>query len=102
MTNSEILRQVIAITHLDKMKEIEKRNSAIEGLRLMINQAHSSVSSSAGLEGPLSYEYKPDKFEKFVLDYTASTTWEQIRDMDWTTAEMLDLVKKYMDKNKAA
>lgn len=65
------------------------------------NSAPLSSLSSMGLEGPLSYEYKPDKFEKFVLDYTASTTWEQIRDIDWTTAEMLDLVKKYMDKNKA-
>lgn len=53
-----------------------------------------------GLEGPLSYEYNPDGFEKFVLDYTASTKWEQIRDLDWTTAEMLDLMETYL-KNKA-
>ena len=64
-------------------------------------QSGDKSASVTGLEGPLSYEYKPDKFEKFILDYTASTTWEQIRDMDWTTAEMLDLVKKYMNKNKA-
>ncbi|MCK5611599.1 hypothetical protein KAR91_57545 [Candidatus Pacearchaeota archaeon] len=64
-------------------------------------QNGSKSALSEGLDGPMSYEYNPDKFEKFVLDYTTSTTWEQIRDLDWTTAEMLDLVKQYMDKNKA-
>lgn len=41
---------------------------------------------------------EPTGGEKFLLSYTASSTWDQIKYMSWTTAEVIDVMNLYHDK----
>ena len=38
---------------------------------------------------------EPTKAEKIIMDYTASTKWEQIEKIHWTTAEVMDVFDTY-------
>ncbi len=60
----------------------------------------SAVALSDGLDGPMDNGW-PAKAEKFILDYTASTKWEQIENIDWTTAEVIVLMAIFARKEKA-
>ena len=39
---------------------------------------------------------KTSRAEQIILDYTSSSNWEQIKKMDWTTAEMMDVFDKHL------
>jgi len=39
---------------------------------------------------------KTSRAEQIILDYTASSNWEQIKYMEWTTAEMMDVFDKHL------
>lgn len=42
---------------------------------------------------------EPTGGEKFLLDFTASTSFDQIKYLSWTTAEVIDVMDEYHDKN---
>lgn len=33
--------------------------------------------------------------EQFILNYTSSSKWEQIEKLNWTTSEMMEIMKSY-------
>ena len=37
--------------------------------------------------------------EQAIYDYTSSSKWQQVKYMKWTTAEMQDVIAKYLVKN---
>jgi hypothetical protein len=39
--------------------------------------------------------------EEFVLEYTKSVSWDEIEGLDWTTAEMIEVMEMYASRIRA-
>jgi len=42
-----------------------------------------------------------DKALDIILDYTASSCWEDVQDLDWTTAELQEVLVKCIESIKS-
>jgi len=97
-------KEIISVLEevFENTKRIHGNSESIDWIKLAIHKSASFLADELEQQPAKADSDKRKRAEQCILDYTASTNWDGIKNMSWTTAEIIEVMIEFSQQSEVS